>query len=86
MSIIAIGALVGPPISGAINAATGGFEAVGYFAGESEHIRIMRWSDAEDRQCRRRWCRADAMEQVPRTWKRIWKALRRYIEAKDNLE
>lgn len=40
MSIIAVGALVGPPISGAINAATGGFEAVGYFAGESEHIRV----------------------------------------------
>ncbi|KAK1221559.1 hypothetical protein PQX77_015678 [Marasmius sp. AFHP31] len=33
MSIGALGALTGPPISGAINHATGGFEAVGYFAG-----------------------------------------------------
>lgn len=29
----AIGALAGPPISGAINRATGGYEAVGYYAG-----------------------------------------------------
>ena len=29
----ALGALAGPPISGAINAATGGFEDVGYYAG-----------------------------------------------------
>lgn len=33
MSILAIGAVGGPPISGAINTATGGFEAVGYYAG-----------------------------------------------------
>ncbi|KAF8889884.1 MFS general substrate transporter [Infundibulicybe gibba] len=33
MSITALGALGGPPISGAINHATGGFEAVGYYAG-----------------------------------------------------
>ncbi|KAF9264559.1 MFS general substrate transporter [Marasmius fiardii PR-910] len=33
MSIAAIGALIGPPISGAINDASGGFEAVGYYAG-----------------------------------------------------
>ncbi|KAL0571917.1 hypothetical protein V5O48_010048 [Marasmius crinis-equi] len=32
MSIAAIGALIGPPISGAINDASGGFEAVGYYA------------------------------------------------------
>ncbi|KAF9441746.1 MFS general substrate transporter [Macrolepiota fuliginosa MF-IS2] len=31
----ALGALAGPPISGAINATTGGFEAVGYFAGSA---------------------------------------------------
>ncbi|KAK7030427.1 hypothetical protein VNI00_014171 [Paramarasmius palmivorus] len=38
LSIGAIGALVGPPISGAINHATGGFEAVGYYAAHaSEH-------------------------------------------------
>ncbi|KAK0193029.1 major facilitator superfamily domain-containing protein [Armillaria mellea] len=35
MSILAVGALVGPPISGSINTATGGFEAVGYYAGRS---------------------------------------------------
>ncbi|KAF9448292.1 MFS general substrate transporter [Macrolepiota fuliginosa MF-IS2] len=33
MSITALGALAGPPISGAINASTGGFEAVGLYAG-----------------------------------------------------
>ncbi|KAJ8700393.1 hypothetical protein PTI98_003422 [Pleurotus ostreatus] len=33
MSILAIGALIGPPISGAINTATGGFHVVGYYAG-----------------------------------------------------
>ena len=33
LTILASGALAGPPISGAINSATGGFKAVGYFAG-----------------------------------------------------
>jgi len=33
MTIFASGALAGPPISGAINNVTGGFKAVGYFAG-----------------------------------------------------
>lgn len=33
MSIGAIGALLGPPISGAINTNTGGYTAVGYYAG-----------------------------------------------------
>jgi len=33
MSILAIGALAGPPISGAIGSATGDFKAVGYYAG-----------------------------------------------------
>ena len=37
MSILALGALAGPPISGAINAATDGFEAVGYFAGRLDN-------------------------------------------------
>ncbi len=32
-SIAAFGAVAGPPISGAINTATGGFEAMGYYAG-----------------------------------------------------
>lgn len=43
LSIFSIGALAGPPISGAINTATGGFEAVGYFAGE--RILDMSFSD-----------------------------------------
>lgn len=33
MSILALGALAGPPISGAISTATGGFKVVGYYAG-----------------------------------------------------
>ncbi|KAI0080541.1 MFS general substrate transporter [Panus rudis PR-1116 ss-1] len=33
MTILALGALAGPPISGAIEDATGGFKAVGYYAG-----------------------------------------------------
>jgi MFS transporter, MCT family, solute carrier family 16 (monocarboxylic acid transporters), member 10 len=33
MSILSIGALAGPPISGAISTATGGFKDVGYYAG-----------------------------------------------------
>ncbi|KAJ3512139.1 hypothetical protein NLJ89_g3699 [Agrocybe chaxingu] len=35
MSILAMGALAGPPISGAISSATGDFKAVGYYAGTS---------------------------------------------------
>lgn len=34
LTIGAAGALVGPPISGAINSRTGGFAAVGYYAGK----------------------------------------------------
>lgn len=34
MSSAALGAIAGPPISGAINSATGGFEYVGWYAGE----------------------------------------------------
>lgn len=33
MTVAAAGALIGPPISGAINHSTGGFESVGYYAG-----------------------------------------------------
>lgn len=35
MSIFSLGALAGPPISGAINTATGGFEVAGYYAGST---------------------------------------------------
>ena len=34
LSFAAFGALAGPPISGAINSATGGFEDVGWYAGK----------------------------------------------------
>ena len=34
LSIMSFGALAGPPISGAINTATGGFTAVGVYAGK----------------------------------------------------
>ena len=34
MSILALGALAGPPISGAINTNTGSFKPVGYYAGK----------------------------------------------------
>ena len=33
MSILSIGALAGPPISGAISTTAGGFKDVGYYAG-----------------------------------------------------
>jgi len=33
MTVIALGAIAGPPISGAIAQTTGGFRAVGYYAG-----------------------------------------------------
>jgi len=33
MSVIAFGGIAGPPISGAIMTATGGFVAAGYYAG-----------------------------------------------------
>ena len=32
-TILALGAVAGPPISGAITAATGGYKATGYYAG-----------------------------------------------------
>lgn len=37
MTIIALGAVAGPPISGAINAATGTFKFTGIYAGVSQH-------------------------------------------------
>ncbi|KAF8147570.1 MFS general substrate transporter [Crassisporium funariophilum] len=40
MSILSIGALAGPPISGAISTATGDFKAVGYYAGTSVLIGV----------------------------------------------
>ena len=33
-TVMALGAIAGPPISGAINVATGGYKAVGIYAGE----------------------------------------------------
>ena len=40
LTITAVGALVGPPISGAINTATGNFKAVGFYAGLSRSLVI----------------------------------------------
>ncbi|THH29835.1 hypothetical protein EUX98_g4345 [Antrodiella citrinella] len=41
MSIIAIGAISGPPISGAINTSSGGYKAVGYYAGTlGDHLLV----------------------------------------------
>lgn len=34
MAFLSVGVVVGPPISGAIYTSTGGFEAVGYYAGK----------------------------------------------------
>lgn len=60
-TILCAGALAGPPISGAINTATGGFEDVGFYAGTGIHrslhtgvlIRVCReyggpWCDLND--------------------------------------
>ncbi|KAJ7117706.1 MFS general substrate transporter [Mycena epipterygia] len=41
LTVTALGALAGPPISGAINTATGGFEAVGYYAGSMIILSVM---------------------------------------------
>jgi MFS transporter, MCT family, solute carrier family 16 (monocarboxylic acid transporters), member 10 len=35
LTILSFGSLVGPPISGAINGATGGYSVVGIYAGQS---------------------------------------------------
>ncbi|KAF9462765.1 MFS general substrate transporter [Collybia nuda] len=40
MSILSLGALAGPPISGAINRASGGFNVVGYYAGSMVMIGV----------------------------------------------
>ena len=37
MSILSIGALIGPPISGAIATDSGSFKGVGYYAGLTHH-------------------------------------------------
>lgn len=38
MSVLASGALTGPPISGAINSATNGYAAVGVYAGKLNQV------------------------------------------------
>ena len=38
LTVTAIGVLIGPPISGAINARTDGFKEVGYYAGKLPFI------------------------------------------------
>ncbi|KAI0797521.1 MFS general substrate transporter [Abortiporus biennis] len=41
MTVLAFGAVAGPPISGAINTATGGFDAVGYYAGSTVIVAVI---------------------------------------------
>jgi MCP family monocarboxylic acid transporter-like MFS transporter 10 len=57
MSILALGALAGPPISGAINKATGGFEAVGFYAGSVVLLGMVMMVSARWLMLRRWWGR-----------------------------
>lgn len=41
MTLLSFGALAGPPISGAINTATGGYKAVGIYAGTSIMVAVV---------------------------------------------
>ena len=43
MTFAAIGALAGTPIAGAINKATGGYKAVGYYSGTPPLCSILFW-------------------------------------------
>ena len=48
MSCAALGALAGPPISGAIYRATHGYAAVGYYAGAwNETLSVVRFHDSD---------------------------------------
>ena len=40
MTLVAVGAIAGPPISGAINVATGGFKFTGVYAGKHPSFRV----------------------------------------------
>ena len=42
MTLVAVGAIAGPPISGAINVAMGGFKFTGVYAGKRQHLCIRR--------------------------------------------
>jgi MCP family monocarboxylic acid transporter-like MFS transporter 10 len=48
MTILTFGVLAGLPISGAINSASGGFEAVGYYAGKAHLHRSLTQGLADD--------------------------------------
>lgn len=41
MTVLAFGAVAGPPISGAINQSTDGFQAVGYYAGTGSSVGLL---------------------------------------------
>ena len=58
MSILSIGALAGPPISGAIGTATGGFKDVGFYAGLAHHKIVILEISLKYlcRNIRPRWC------------------------------
>lgn len=65
-TILSAGAVSGPPISGAIGTATGGFGTVGVYAGSFLTASL---GDVHPR-CRKRdysGCGTDVMESVPRT-------------------
>lgn len=78
MSILSLGALAGPPISGAINSATGGFVVVGYYAGKYGIIFFSSYSDLFDgRLGYRRWCESSVsyatFDFTPHDWETIEK-------------
>lgn len=52
LTIAAAGALAGPPISGAINNATHGFKAVGYYAGKLMECGRVYIYDSDHLKCR----------------------------------
>ncbi|KAF7336270.1 MFS domain-containing protein [Mycena venus] len=54
-TIAAAGALAGPPISGAINTATGGFTAVGWYAGSTVLLAVLLMVVTRQLQIRRLW-------------------------------
>ena len=61
MSILSMGALAGPPISGAIGTATGGFKDVGFYAGLAHHKSSSKKKSLKYlcRNIRPRWCWID---------------------------
>jgi len=57
MTVLALGALAGPPASGAILTASGGYKAVGYFAGSAIVVAVMLMIVARQLTLKRLWGR-----------------------------